>query len=123
MPWPPPAEEPGEGGFSGGGAGQLGGLGSVGDLRVGRQSALTAPVGLPEAPVQLFQLWAQGQVAGQVHAEGLQPMFQLYEAGPGVTGGWVAGLALLGISLTCKDAPGQGPQLTSSQGPNHSSAQ
>lgn len=62
-------------------------LGSVRDLRVGGQPALATPVGLPEAPVQLLQLWAQRQVAGQVHAEGLQPLFQLHEGGPGVGGG------------------------------------
>lgn len=33
------------------GQGLLGGLGSVRDLRVGRQSTFTTPVGLPETPV------------------------------------------------------------------------
>lgn len=65
------------------GQGRLSGPGSVGDLRVGRQSALAAPVGLPETPVQLLQLRAQWQVAGQVHAEGLQPVFQFHEGRPG----------------------------------------
>lgn len=65
------------------GQGRLSGSGSVGDLRVGRQSALAAPVGLPETPVQLLQLRAQWQVAGQVHAEGLQPVFQFHEGRPG----------------------------------------
>lgn len=45
---PQPAEECGAGGGDGGGRG------SVGDLGVGRQSALAAPVGLPEAPLQLL---------------------------------------------------------------------
>lgn len=38
------------------GQGLLGGLGSVRDLRVDRQSTFATPVGLPEAPVQLLQL-------------------------------------------------------------------
>lgn len=71
------------------GQGLLGGQGSVRDLGVGRQSAFAAPVSLPEAPVQLLQLWAQWQVAGQVHAEGLQPLLQLHEGGPEATGGGV----------------------------------
>lgn len=45
-----------QGGFSAVGTGFLGGLGSVRDLGVGRQSTFTTPVGLPEAPVQLLQL-------------------------------------------------------------------
>lgn len=45
-----------QGGFSAVGTGLLGGLGSVRDLGVGRQSTFTTPVGLPEAPVQLLQL-------------------------------------------------------------------
>lgn len=54
---------------------------------MGRQSAFTTPIGLPEAPVQLLQLWAQWHVAGQVHAEGFQPLLQLQEGGPEVTSG------------------------------------
>lgn len=65
------------------GVGTLGGPGSVGDLGVRGQAALATPVGLPEALVQLLQLRAQRQVAGQVHAEGLQPLLQLPEGGPG----------------------------------------
>lgn len=58
-------------------------MGSVRNLRVGRQCALAPPVGLPEAPLQLFQLWAQWQVTSQVHAKRFQPLFQLNKRGPG----------------------------------------
>lgn len=81
----PPAEECG----AGRGGGPRGG--SVRDLGVSRQPTLAAPVGLPEAPVQLLQLWAQRQVAGHVHAEGLQPLLQLHEGGSRVTGGQDSG--------------------------------
>lgn len=97
-------------GFSGGGDGDgegaLGGPGSVGDLGVGRQSTFASPVSLPEAPVQLLQLWAQWQVAGQVHAESLQPLLQLHKGGPGETGGGDGGFWL------CWDHPTLSPYPT-----------
>lgn len=87
--------------------GLLGGLGSVRDLGVGRQSTFAAPVGLPEAPVQLLQLWAQWEVAGQVHAEGLQPLLQLHKGGPEATRGTdrEGGFWLCRGRLTLKAAP------------------
>lgn len=105
--------------------GLLGGLGSVRDLGVGRQSTFAAPVSLPEAPVQLLQLWAQREVASQVHAEGLQPLLQLHKGGPEVTRGRdrEGGFWLRGGTANPQGCPMLSPTtLTSSQGPDRSSA-
>lgn len=47
------------------------------------QSTLSSPVCLPEGPVQLLQLWTQGKLHSQVHAESFQPLLQSTEGRPG----------------------------------------
>lgn len=47
------------------------------------QSTLSSPVCLPEGPVQLLQLWTQGKLHSQVHAESFKPLLQSTEGRPG----------------------------------------
>lgn len=52
-------------------------------FRMCTQSTLSSPVYLPEGPVQLLQLWTQGKLHSQVHAESFQPLLQPTEGRPG----------------------------------------
>lgn len=56
---------------------------SFGHFGMHRQPPVNLPVRLPKGSIQLFQLRAQGQLHGKVHAQGFQPLLQPAEGGSG----------------------------------------